>query len=142
MALAAAAFSSRLAEAVHEQIAHLPTEQQVWMETCGGDLLTTTFSRTRDGRLLQFLLADSPGVRRRLLWKALSPGAVAGPSTFASWPEQAVIPPVRPRRRLWRYPLYLASRVSINAAAVLRLVLNGLTIFVSSLAYRRDATIQ
>lgn len=142
LALAGAAFSSRLPDAVHEQIAQLPAELLVWMETCGGDLLATTFSRTRDGRLLQFLLADSRGVRRKLLWKALAPGSIAGPKTFAAWPDQAVIPPLRPKRRLWRYPAYLASRISINGAAVLRLVLNGLTIFLSSFALRRDATLQ
>jgi hypothetical protein len=90
VALAGAAFSSRIPDAVYEQIAQLPAELQVWMETCGADLMATTFSGTRDGRLLQLLLADSPGVRRRLLWKALTPGAIAGPATFASWSERVV----------------------------------------------------
>jgi hypothetical protein len=136
IALAAAAFSSRLPDTVREQIARMPAEQQQWIELCGGNLLASTFFRTRDGRLLQFLLSDSPEMRRKILWKALSFGIIATPRKLT----RVSGPPGAPRPRqlsLWRYPAYLASRSFLQSAAVLRLVANALTLWLSNFALRR-----
>lgn len=125
IALAGAAFSSRLPDAVREHIERVPAEQRLWMETCGGNLLAGTFDRTRDGRLLQYLFSDSPQMRRKILWIALSPGAIATPRKVAT----ASGPPgaQRPRQlRLWRYPAYLVSRCFLQGAALLRLVAHGM----------------
>jgi hypothetical protein len=139
--LAGSAFSSRLPDAVHEQIERLPAEKRVWVEMCGGTLLAETYPRNRDGRLLQFLLSESQGARRRVLWKAMSPGAIASPRKVASSPEHPA--PGRGKQRgFWRYPAYLASRISFNSAAVLRFMANGLIVLGSSLAGRREARSQ
>ncbi|HZZ39259.1 MAG TPA: nucleotidyltransferase family protein [Acidobacteriaceae bacterium] len=138
-ALAGAVFSSRLPEAIHEEIARLPAQQRRWIETCGGNLLATTFARNRDGRLLQFLLADSPAMRRKILWNAVLPTTISSPQSVASWPEHAVMPQLQHRRWLGRYPAYLVSRISLNSAAIFRLVANGLLVFLSSFTLRRNA---
>ena len=130
MALSGAAFSSRLPTAIQEEIELLPATQRSWMETCGGNLLTKAFDRTRDGRLLQLQLADSG--RRRLLWNTMSPGTISSPKKVAVWPQHAVIPPIRHKRRLGKYPAYLASRIYLNSMAVLRVLANGLTILTTA----------
>lgn len=142
LALAGAAFSSRMPEAVREQVERLPTEQKRWIEMCGGDLLTSARVRNRDGRLLQWMLADSMAERRKILWRAVSPGVIATPARVAAWLEHpAAVKPRKPRR-FWRYPAYLASRVSLNGAAVLRFFVSGLAVLVSSVALRRHAAPQ
>lgn len=142
LVLAAETFSGRIPDAVHEQFRNLSAELRTWIEMCGGDLIAQTYRRTRSGRLLQFLLADSPGARRAVLWRALSPGEIAGPRKVAAWPEHAIHPKLPQRRRLSRYPAYLASRISINCAAVARFVVNSLTILLSSVAQGRGAASQ
>jgi hypothetical protein len=138
LALAEAAFSSRLPDAVREQIAHLPAEQKQWIELCGGNLLAAQFARTRDGSLLQFLLSDSPETRRRILWKALSFGRIATPHKIARVSGPPGAPRPRPQPWLWRYPAYLASRSFLQSAAVLRLAANALMLWLSCFALRRS----
>jgi Uncharacterised nucleotidyltransferase len=137
LALAGAAFSSRLPDPVREQIARLPAERRQWIESCGGDLLAGTFSPTRDGRLLQFLLSESPQTRRKIVWKALSPGVIPTPRKVASRSGPPGAPRPREKQLLWRYPAYLASRSFLRSAALLRLVAHGLTIWVSGFTLRR-----
>lgn len=137
-ALVSAGFSGRLSPAVQNQIEHLPPEQRVWIELCGGDLLTGAFSRNRDGRLLQFLLSESPDARRRILWRVVSPGEIASPQKLARRRESPAVAQ-RAKMRRWSYPAYLASRVALNGAAVLRCFSNALAIFVSSSLLRRNA---
>jgi hypothetical protein len=137
LALAGAAFSSRLPDALSEQIARLPVEQRLWIESCGGNLLAATFARTRDGRLLQFLLSESPATRRKILWRAVSPGTIATPRKVASWSEHPGAPRPRQQRSRWRYPAYLASCSFFHGTAVLRFVSNGLALWLSSFALRR-----
>jgi Uncharacterised nucleotidyltransferase len=139
LSLSGAGFSSRMPDAVEEQIHCLPKEQRAWIEICGGDLLTEAFRRTRDGRLLQFLLSNSAGARRTILWKALSPGVIASPTKVANQPAHPGEPPIRQRRRFLRYPAYLTSRIFLNGAAVLRLITNGLTVFFYRVASVHEA---
>jgi len=141
-ALAGACFSSRLPDAVEEQIHRLPAAQRAWIERCGGDLLAETFCRTRDGRLLQFLLANSAAARRKVLWRAVSPGVIASPRKVANRPEYPAAPQTRRQWRPWRYPAYLASRIFFNGAAVLRLIANSVTVFLWSLAGPGEARYQ
>jgi hypothetical protein len=137
LALAGAAFSSRLPDAVREQIELLPAQQRLWIESCGGNLMAATFGRSRDGRLLQLLLSESQETRRKILWKALAPGVIAAPRRVARWSEHRGAPQTRQLRRLWRYPAYLASRGFFHSAAIFRLVANGLTLWLSRFALRR-----
>jgi len=141
-ALASAGFSSRVPEMVEEHIELLPREQRAWIETCGGSIFAETFRRSRDGRLLQFLLSDSTGAQRRILWKALAPGVIPSPTRLANQPKVPGAPQILRRRQPWRYPAYLASRILLNGAAVLRFVANGLTILLSNLGGRREARSQ
>jgi hypothetical protein len=141
-ALAVESFSCRLPEAVNEEIQRLPVEQHLWIEMCAGNLLTRAFARNRDGRLLQLLLSRTPEARRQVLWRALSPGTIASPRRVARGEEDAASPPPQPKPRLSQYSEYLASRVSLNGAAVLRFVANGLALWLSSFALRRDTVRQ
>ncbi len=137
LALAAAAFSSRLPDALREQFARLPAEQRLWIESCGGNQLAATSARTRDGRLLQFLLSESPETRRKILWRALSPGTIATPQKCARLSKHRVAARSWLQRSPWRYPAYLATRGFLHGAAVLRFVANGLGLWLSSLSLRR-----
>jgi hypothetical protein len=141
-ALAGGGFSSRLPDAAAEQIRRLPAEQRMWIESCGGNLLMEAFRRTRNGRLLQLLLSDSVDAQRKILWKALAPGGIPGPVSAAEGPKLpgATKPPGR--GPVWRYLAYLAERICLNGAAVLRFVANGLAFLLSSLAARREARYQ
>lgn len=139
LALAANGFSSRLPDAVQEEIEGLPPEQRRWIEMSGGNLLTGAFTRNRDGRLLQFLLSTSPGSRRKILWKAMSPGAIATPRKFSSWPEHPGALRSLRQRRIGGYLEYLAGRVAVNAAAILRFVANGVTLCVSAVVLHGGA---
>lgn len=128
-AVAGAGFSSRMPVAIEEHIRRLPAKQRAWIETCGGDLLVKSFLRTRDGHLLQFLLCDSAGTRRKILWRAVSPGLIASPRKLANRPNF----PAELRTELqwlpWRYPAYLTSRAFAHGAAVLRFIKNSLIVF-------------
>jgi hypothetical protein len=140
--LAGAGFSSRLPDAAAEQIQRLPAEQRKWVEACGGNLLMEAFPRTRNGRLLQLLLSDSADAQRKILWKALAPGGIPGPMRFAEQPQLPGAPKIPRRRQLGRYLVYLADRICLNGAAVLRFVANGLAFLPSSFSARREARYQ
>ncbi|HEX4005802.1 MAG TPA: nucleotidyltransferase family protein [Acidobacteriaceae bacterium] len=139
LTLAAAIYSSRVPDAVREQLEKLPPAVGAWIETCGGDLMATSFRRSRDGRLLQCLVADSAATRRKLLWKAFAPGAIASARSLAWRPDDGAEPQRRQLRETGRYLAYLASRVSLNCLAVLRMAVNGLTVFLLTCRHRGDA---
>lgn len=140
LALAGAAFSSRVPEAVHEQIESLPAALRAWMERCGGDLLAQTYRRTRSGRLLQLLLSDSASVRRTVLWRAVSPREIASPAEVARGIEPGRPPKRNNRWQPTRYPAYLVSRISYNGIAVFRFLANGLTILLANFVGRDAAS--
>lgn len=142
LALAGAGFSSRLSTVVENQIHGLPAELRSWLESCGGNLLAVAFHRTRDGRLLQFLLSDTPGARRRALWRAVAPGAIPHPRQIASRTGGPGAPQTSQRTRLRKYLAFLASRTILNGAAVLRFLAIGLFVFLPVLAGRREARSQ
>jgi hypothetical protein len=73
-------FSARLSEEVREQIAELPARIARWVETLGACPLEATYRKTREGRLLQFLLADSWKSKLHALRHALLPGVFTVPS--------------------------------------------------------------
>jgi hypothetical protein len=136
-ALASAAFSSRLPDALREQIDRLPAEQRAWIESCGGDMLAASFGRTRDGRLLQFMLSESPRTRRKILWRALLPGAIASPRRVGTRSGYPGGPRPGPVRLLWKYAAYVTSCSFFHGTAILRLVATGLRLWLSSFALRR-----
>jgi hypothetical protein len=73
-------FSARLSSEAGDQIARLPARSVRWVETLGGCPLEASFRRTREGRLLQFLLVRSWKSKLLALRHALLPRVVALPS--------------------------------------------------------------
>lgn len=119
-------FSCSLPGAVREQIDSIPSPIRAWIETCGYTPLESLFRRTREARLLHSLLVETPQARRRILWKALTPGRVQSPDTRAL---RTTHPTRLPRRDLrtylstyLSYPGYLISRIWMNGCAILRLL--------------------
>jgi hypothetical protein len=136
-ALASACFSSRVPEAVREQIELLPASQRTWIENCGGDLLARSFHRSRDGRLLQLLLTESFESRRRVLWRALSPGTISSPRRVAKWAEHPMATRKASGNRTFTYLAYLASRAAFQCGAILRFMAHGLTVYASRFTARQ-----
>jgi hypothetical protein len=120
-ALAGAWFSCNVSDTVQSEIDSLPTTVKVWMERCGCTPLEAQFGRTRNGRLLQCLFAETPEARRKILWRALVPGRIPGPAKVASRGTHASLP-MMPKRisSFLAYPLYIVSRAWMNGGAVLR----------------------
>ena len=77
--LAQAWFSPWLAPAVRAEIEALPSLQRRWVEQLGGTPLEAMFRRSREGRVLHFLLADSWTAKARIVRRALLPLVFAIP---------------------------------------------------------------
>lgn len=137
LTLAGATFSSRRPESIEEQIREMPADLKTWIERCAGDLIAETFRRTRNGRLLQLLLSDSRHARRKILWRAISPGTIAGLKKAGISLQHPTEPQLQ-RWGVWRYLASVAGRISLNGAAVLRFIGSGVGLFLSQLARRRD----
>ena len=134
--LAVAWFSCNVPDAIEAEMDRLPTGLKNWIGTCGCSPLEALFRRTRDGRLLQFLLAETAEARKRILWKALTPGHVFGPEGAAS-SRMHPSTPARPNpiSSYLAYPAYICNRVWINGSAVVRFLANAGRVQVSP---RRD----
>jgi hypothetical protein len=119
--LAVAWFSCNVSEIVKSEIDSLPPEVGVWTKRCGCTPLEAQFRRTREGRLLQLLLAEAPEARKKILWKALVPNRLPGPAKVAS---RGTHPSLRNTPRLissyLAYPAHMVSRAWMNGSAVLR----------------------
>jgi hypothetical protein len=120
--LAVAWFSCNQHGAVKAEIDSLYPPLRSWIETCGCAPLEILFRRTRDGRLLQSLLVETPEARRRILAMALGPGRIAGPAKSARVKTHPTTTPGRSNLiySYLAYPAYLLSRVWMNGSAILR----------------------
>lgn len=131
--LAIAWFSCSVPDAVKAEFELLPPKLQNWIERCGSSPLEIPFRRTRDGRLLQFLLADTTQARKRILWTALVPGRIAGPKRIAAsgtHPSTPAGPKVI--RSYLAYPGFLLSRAWMHGCAVIRFLANAARVYISS----------
>lgn len=72
-------FSAPLSDEACDEIARLPVGVIRWIETLGGCPLEASYRRTREGRLLQFLLADSWEAKLYALRHALLPSVFTMP---------------------------------------------------------------
>ena len=120
--LAVAWFSCSQHGTVKAELDSLHSPLRSWIETCGSAPLEILFRRTRDGRLLQSLLAETPGARRKIIAMALTPGRIAGPVKVASFEVHPTMMPARPNLiySYLAYPAYLLSRVCGSGSAALR----------------------
>lgn len=120
--LAGAWFSSNQHGAVKAVIYSLDPTLRSWIETCGCEPLESLFRRTRDGRLLQSLLVETPEARRKIIAMALAPGRIAGPAKVASVKIHPTLALARSNLiySYLTYPAYLLSRVWMNGSAILR----------------------
>ena len=120
--LAAAWFSCNQHGAVKAEIDSLDPPLRSWIETCGGAPLENLFRRTREGRLLQSLLAESPEARRKIMATALATGRIARPAKVASFETHPSTTPARSNliSSYLEYPAYLLSRIWMNGTAILR----------------------
>lgn len=132
-ALAVAWFSCDVSDAVKSQIDSLPAEVKAWINRCGYAPLEAQFRRTRDGRLLQFLLAETLEARKKILWKALVPNRLPGPAKVASrqtHPSLRLTPTLI--SSFLAYPAHMISRAWMNGDAILRFLLNALHVLARS----------
>ena len=120
--LAIAWFSCKQHATVKAEIDSLYPPLRRWIETCGSAPLEVLFRRTRDGRLLQYLLADTPVARRKIMAMALHPGRIAGPARVATFGTHPTTTPPKSllMDRYLGYLAYLFGRTWLNASAILR----------------------
>ena len=120
--LSGAWFSGKQHGAVKAEIDSLNPPLRSWIEICGCAPLETLFRRTRDGRLLQSLLVETPEARRKIIALALAPGHLAGPAKVASVKAHVTTAPSRSNLiySYLTYPAYLLGRVWMNGSAILR----------------------
>lgn len=121
-------FSCRLPAAVHEEIESLPASQQNWLKQCGYSPLEQIFRRNKDGRLLQFLIAESMQGRIVALRRTFFPPQfprLGSPSVSRIRPAGGIL-------LIPRYLWYLGDRMAINVAAILRFLANGIKLGLSS----------
>jgi hypothetical protein len=119
-------FSCNASDTVRSEIASLPPQVGAWIKRCGCTPLESQFRRTRDGRLLQFLLAETAETRKKILWKALVPDRLPGPAKVASrrtHPSLASTPKLI--SSFLGYPAHMVSRSLMNGSAVLRFLANA-----------------
>jgi hypothetical protein len=100
--------------------------------------LENTFRRTRDGKLLQSLLAETPEARRRIIAMALAPGRPAGPAKVASSKTHPTTMPAKSNliHSYLAYPAYLLSRVWMNGSAILRFLAHALLLHLTRVRLR------
>ncbi|HEV2136039.1 MAG TPA: nucleotidyltransferase family protein [Terracidiphilus sp.] len=131
-ALAVAWFSCNVSETVEAEIDSLPAKVGAWIKRCGCTPLEAQFRRTRDGRLLQFLLAETPEARKWILWKALVPSRLPGPEKVAS---RRIHPSLRAAPKVifscLAYPAHMVSRFWMNGDAVFRFLANACLVHTS-----------
>jgi hypothetical protein len=139
--LAVAWFSCNQNRAVRAEIDLLSPPLRSWIDTCGCAPVETLFRRTRDGRLLQFLLAETSGARRKIINMALAPRLVPGPAMAASLETHPTIAPAKPNliHDYLAYPAYLLSRIWMNGSAILRFLAHG---YLLQLAHVRLRTVR
>jgi hypothetical protein len=73
-------FSAQLSDAAREEIAAIPASLMRWIETLGGCPLEASYRRTKEGRLLQFLMTESWSAKLHALRHALLPSVFTMPS--------------------------------------------------------------
>ena len=121
-------FACRCSRAVQAHTDALPPMQKLWLQRFGASPLEAMFRRTKDGRLLQVLLADSWAARRRSVWKACIPPFFEGPRSpsVRCWKQK------RGRWSLFsHYPAYVCDRIAVNVAAAAAFLVRGLKMYCS-----------
>lgn len=131
-------FSCDVSDTVKAEIDSLPPKVRTWIKRCGFTPLEAQFRRSRDGRLLQFLLAESSEARKGILWKALVPLRIPGPGKVASRGIHTSLPTTSKLISSYlAYPAYMLSRARMNGSAVVRLLVNWCILYVLGIALFR-----
>lgn len=129
-------FSCTLPQRVRQQVDSLPAVQKGWIERFGGSPLQGMFRRTKDGKLLQLLLAESWAAKQEVLRRAVFPVVISAPDT----------PAVRIKNRKEKgpgslgrnvdYVAYLGNRLFSHASATSVFLIHGMTLWLSQRALR------
>lgn len=110
-------FSARLSDAVREQIAGLPEATVRWIETLGGCPLEAAYRRTKEGRLLQFLLVDNWESKMQALRHAMLPSVFTVPSGPELQARNRRVANQRSERRYWDRIAWLSHRLGTHLKA-------------------------
>ncbi|HKR31268.1 MAG TPA: nucleotidyltransferase family protein [Terriglobales bacterium] len=130
--LAVAWFACNVSDTVQSEIDSLAPQVKAWIENCGCTPLEGQFRRTREGRLLQILFAETSEGRKKILWRAVVPDRLPGPAKIAS---QGTHPSSPAKRRLifsyLAYPPYMVIRAWMNGGALLRFLAHACRLYAS-----------
>ncbi len=129
--LAEAWFSCDLHKQARMQIDSLPPLHKEWLQQLGGSPLEAMFYRNKDGRLLQFLIADSWATRKTVLQGTIVPPSIVRflhPSVRTR--NRQNLDTVYENRQL-AYVLYLADRLASHLRSTARFVAHGMRLWFS-----------
>lgn len=127
--LAQAWFSPRLSRAARAETEALPLPQRRWVERLGGCPLEVIFRRAKEGRLLQFVLAESLESKANAVRRALLPATLAIPRGPALRVRNRRQGASRPGSQLVDTLGFLAHRLQTNLRATANLVAHGLALY-------------
>jgi hypothetical protein len=117
-ALARAWFDCELPEAVHEQIAMLPSEVRRWLEKYSESPVIGLFHPNKDEIWLHWSLLESPKARLSMLRRRLLPHRLPGPVQAIHRPRHQITLRVNVMRH-WTHLLFILSRSRHHLRALL-----------------------
>ena len=131
--LAQSWFSCPMPEAAVSSLSALPPIQEHWLEHHGGSPLEAMFGLNKDGRLLHWLLANSPEARNFVLRRTLLPRSIPGPRTSAKrTPNRRQQRGGRGLMLLCNYAKYLSERTWAHLSANAKLICHGTSAWFST----------
>ncbi len=139
ISLAQSWFSCPMPEVVDAVLNGLPAAQRHWLKRFGGSPLEVMFRHNKDGRLLHWLLADSPQARTGVLRRALLPTYIASPTATAKRTHlRRQVKESESTPALWRYLKYLCSRSWRHVSMDAEFVVHGASAWLTTRTLRNQ----
>jgi hypothetical protein len=111
-------FSCRIPALVREYMEFLSRPLRAWSARFGAAPLEAMYRRNKDGRLVQFLLADTWAAKRLALLRVFVPGSVARPGQAAVRKANRYLTSAGSGNKYVDYARYLCRHSAIHLAAI------------------------
>jgi hypothetical protein len=122
-------FSCRIPALVREYMEFLPRPLRAWCARFGAAPLEAMFRRNKDGRLVQFLLADTWAAKRLALVRVFVPGGVARPGEAAVRKANRYLTRAGSGNKYVDYVRYLCRHGAMHLAAIAEFFLHAFIIW-------------
>jgi hypothetical protein len=122
-------FSCRVPAPVRKNMESLPRPLRAWSGRFGAAPLEAMFRRNKDGRLLQFLVADTWAAKRLALLRVFVPGRVARPGEAAVRKANRYLTRAGSGNKYVDYVRYLCRHGAMHVAAIAEFFLHAFIIW-------------